>query len=243
MEKRLQNILALAGVASRRGSGDLIEKGLVEVDGKVVREKGARFDPEKHHISLKGQPVGAKEEKYYFLLNKPSGVISTVIDTHGRRKITDFFKDIKARLYPVGRLDKDTTGAILLTNDGDLAHKLSHPSFGAEKEYVVVSSVKLGGKDLKRISQGGIMMDGKKTAPCYIGALEDPYGRNVYTVKLHEGKKRQVRYMFTEVGADVIELDRVRYAGISTEGLSRGERRELTVKEIEKLKKLVSASS
>lgn len=243
MENRLQNILALAGVASRRASGALIEKGLVEVDGKVVKEKGARLDPARHRITVEGQDLGAKEKKYYFLLNKPTGVISTVIDTHGRKKITDFFKDIDARLYPVGRLDKDTTGVIILTNDGDLAHRLSHPKFGAEKEYLVVSSIKLDIKAIRKISSGGIVMDGKKTAPCHISQAVDPYGRNVYKVKLHEGKKRQVRVMFAEVGAEVVELERVRYAGLSVEGLKRGERRELTVKEIENLKKLVSGSS
>ena len=239
MENRLQNILALSGVASRRASGDLIGKGFVAVDGRVVREKGARFDPAIHKITVRGKVLGAKERKYYFLLNKPPGVISTVIDTHGRRKIIDFFADVKARLYPVGRLDKDTTGAIVLTNDGDLAHRLSHPRFGAEKEYLVVASVRLTPGAIRKISSG-IKIEGKKTAPCSVEEVKDPHGRIEYRVKLHEGKKRQVRLMFASVGAEIVELDRVRYAGLSTEGLTRGERRELTAKEVERLKELVS---
>lgn len=237
MEKRLQNILAFSGVASRRASADLIEKGLVEVDGKIVREKGARFDPDKHKIEVRGKELTGKEEKYYFLFNKPKGVISTVIDTHGRKKITDFFVDVKARLYPVGRLDKDTTGVIILTNDGDLAHGLSHPKFGVEKEYMVISSVKLEANAIRKISSG-INIDGKMTAPCSVSEGEGADGRYCYTVKLHEGRKRQVRVMFDSVGADIIELDRARYAGMTAEGLNRGERRELTPEEIKNLKAL-----
>lgn len=243
MEKRLQNILALSGVASRRASAGLIEKGLVTVDGKVVREKGARFDPDIHRIAVNGRNIGTKEQKYYFILNKPAGVISTAIDTHGRRKVTDFFRDVKARLYPVGRLDKDTTGAIILTNDGDLAHRLSHPSFGVEKEYRVVCDVKIHPRALRMISSGGIVIEGKKTGSCRVNEIKDPEGRNVYSVRLHEGRKRQVRIMFSEAGAKVLELDRVRYAGLSAEGLERGERRELTEKEIEKLRNLVFGHS
>ncbi|MFA6635935.1 MAG: pseudouridine synthase [Candidatus Omnitrophota bacterium] len=238
MKKRLQNILALSGVASRRASGTLIEKGIVKVDGKVVRERGARFDPEEHVITVRGKEIKAEEKKLYFLFNKPAGVISTVIDTHGRKKVTDFFRDVDARFYPVGRLDKDTTGVMILTNDGELAHRLSHPSFGVEKEYLAVSSLKLDDRALKAVSSG-VDIDGKKTAPCLVSEIADPQGRNVYRVRLHEGKKRQIRVMFVSVGAKITELDRTRYAGLSAEGLKRGERRELTDGEIKTLRSLV----
>jgi 23S rRNA pseudouridine2605 synthase len=238
MEKRLQNILALSGVASRRASGTLIEKGVVKVDGKVVREKGSRFDPDKHTITVSGEEIKAKEKKFYFLFNKPAGVISTVIDTHDRKKVTDFFSDVNARLYPVGRLDKDTTGVMLLTNDGELAHRLSHPSFGVEKEYLAVSSLKLDARSLRAISSG-VDIDGKKTAPCSVSEIADPRGRNIYRIRIHEGKKRQIRVMFVSVGAEITELDRTLYAGLSAEGLKRGERRELTEREIKNLRSLV----
>lgn len=239
MKKRLQNILAVSGVASRRSSGDLIEKGFVAVDGNIVREKGARFNPEEHNITVNGKKIPDKEKKYYFLFNKPSGVISTVIDTHGRKKITDFFEDIKARLYPVGRLDKDTTGVMILTNDGELAHMLSHPKFGIEKEYLVFSDIKLDKRSIVKISSG-VKIEGKMTSPCSVIEENNQFGRNTYRVKIHEGKKRQVRLMFSSVGAEVIELERVRYAGLSACGLGKGERRELTCEEINKLKLLVS---
>jgi 23S rRNA pseudouridine2605 synthase len=238
MEKRLQNILALAGVASRRASGTLIEEGLVKVDGKIVREKGVRINPAEHRITVRGKDLSSEEKKYYFLFNKPAGVISTVTDTHGRKKITDFFRDIKARLYPVGRLDKDTTGAMIVTNDGELAYRLSHPSFGVEKEYIAVLSVKLGDEAVDRMSSG-IRIEGKKTRPCEVSEVEDLSGRNVYRVKLHEGKKRHVRVMFASEGAEVLELDRVHYAGLSVENMGRGDRRELTSRELKILKENV----
>lgn len=234
MEKRLQTILAHAGVASRRGSAALIEEGRVSVDGRVVREKGFKLDRDKHEILVNGSPLKGKEEKLYFLLNKPAGFISTVKDTHDRRKITDIFAGVKERLYPIGRLDKDTTGLIIVTNDGDLAHKLSHPSSEIDKEYMVRTESPLEEQSLKKMS-AGVDIDGKMTTPCEI----KPMRNAVYRVILHEGRKRQIRRMFESEGIRVLELDRVRYAGLSLGSLERGEYRPLTEIEIRRLKKKV----
>lgn len=234
MEKRLQTILAHAGAASRRKAEALIEQGKVEVDGRVVRQKGLKLDPERHRILVDGIPLEEEEKKVYFLLNKPQGFISTVNDTHGRRKITDIFTGIKARLYPVGRLDKDTTGVILVTNDGDLAHRLSHPSFEVSKEYVVKTDRPLPEISLRRISSG-MELDGKMTSPCEIERLRNC----VYKIKLHEGRNRQIKKMFLAEGVRVMELDRGIYAGLSAGKLKRGEYRELTSAEIKTLKKSI----
>ncbi|MDD4956150.1 MAG: pseudouridine synthase [Candidatus Omnitrophica bacterium] len=233
MEQRLQTFLAHAGVASRRAAISVIENGQVTVDGVVVREKGHKVDPSKQKVCVKGVPVG-HEKKYYFMLNKPVDVISTAIDTHGRKKVTDFFREIKARLYPVGRLDKDTTGLMVVTNDGPLANRLSHPSFGIEKEYLVTVGRKLGDNDIKRISSG-IEVEGRKTAPCVIKTERTSGEGTVYRVYLHEGRKRQIREMFRQAGVRVQALDRVKYAGLSLGRLRRGEYRELTRAEIEML--------
>jgi 23S rRNA pseudouridine2605 synthase len=234
MEKRLQTILAHAGAASRRSAASLIEKGKVKVDGRVVREKGLKLDPSLHEISLNGVSLKSEEEKMYFLLNKPGGVISTAKDTHGRKKITDMFRGVKERLYPVGRLDKDTTGLIILTNDGDLAHGLSHPSFEIEKEYIARTEYPLEEKALKMIASG-VEIDGKKTSPCGIERL----GKLVYRISLHEGRKRQIRRMFDLAGSRVVELERTGYAGLSIGRIKRGEYRRLTRSEVKSLKKKI----
>jgi len=236
VKKRLQTILAHAGVASRRRAAELIESGSVKVDGLTVMEKGLRLDPEEHHILVDGRPL-RKEKKYYFLLNKPKGVISTVRDTHGRKKVTDLFKDVDARLYPIGRLDRNTTGIILITNDGDLAHRLSHPSFSVDKEYRVTVKGAIAPEKIRVLSKG-IEIEGKKTSPCSVGILRKTDEKTVLSVKIHEGRKRQIRRMFESVGKRVTELDRVGYAGLGLGRLERGDYRPLTKKEVDKLKRL-----
>ena len=237
MKKRLQTVLSHAGVASRRHAVKLIEDGKVEVDGRPVTEKGFRVDPDKHEILVNGRPVH-REKKYYFLLNKPKNVISTARDTHSRKKVTDLFKKVKARLYPVGRLDKDTTGIILVTNDGDLAHRMMHPRFEIEKEYMVTVEGALTQAGLRKIERG-IKLDAKVTAPCNIEPIGKGKESAVFKVKLHEGKKRQIKRMFEEVGGRVTELKRVKYAGLTLGKLEEGQHRELSDQEVEKLKTLV----
>lgn len=236
MEKRLQNILAHAGVASRRHAAELIEAGKVKVDGKIVRERGLRFDPDLHDISVSGKAIPKEETKYYFLFNKPAGIISTVKDTHDRRKVTDFFSDIDARLYPVGRLDKDTTGVLIVTNDGKITHGLTHPSFEVDKEYIVDVDESIKALDIRKLEKG-IYLEDKMTSPCSI-QRERTGGKASYIVRLHEGRKRQIRRMFEVIGRKVVSLKRVKYAGLTLKGLKEGEFRPLTEEEIKRLKKL-----
>lgn len=236
MRERLQTILARAGISSRRGAGALIESGKVKVDGSVVKEKGFRIDPSKHEIRVSGKPIRDEEKKHYFLFNKPKNVISTVSDTHSRKTITDFFKKVNARLYPVGRLDKDTEGAIVVTNDGSLAHKLMHPSFETRKEYVVTSNIFLDREKLEKL-KSGIEIDDKLTSPCGVKLLKRSPQGAVYKMILHEGRKRQIKRMFEAVEAKVLELKRIKYAGLDLKNLKEGEFRSLTKKEVEKLKR------
>jgi len=237
MEKRLQTILSRAGVASRRSAAEIIESGRVRVDGRIIRERGFKIDPGEHEILLDGKVLRAEEEKLYFLFNKPIDVISTVKDTHGRKKITDYFKHIKARLYPVGRLDRNTAGLIIVTNDGDLANRLSHPRFNVDKEYLAVVNGNIPGDVLVKL-QKGVKIDGTVTAPCNIRVKKRSDGRTVLRVNIHEGRKRQIRRMFRTVGFSVLRLSRVKYAGLKTGTLPRGRFRPLTKKEIERLKML-----
>lgn len=237
MKKRLQTILSHAGVSSRRRAVELIESGKVKIDGRCVTEKGLRVDPDRHEILVNGRLLPRGEKKYYFLLNKPKNVISTTQDTHSRKKVTDFFEKVKARLYPVGRLDKDTTGILLVTNDGDLAHRMTHPSFEVEKEYLVTVKGFVLLEKIKKIEKG-IEVDGKITAPCHIKLRRKGKDTTVYRITLHEGKKRQIRRMFEAVEGKVTALKRVRYAGLTLGTLKEGEYRVLTDREIERLKKM-----
>lgn len=231
MKKRLQTILAHQGISSRRGAVALIENGKVKINGKIVVEKGFRVDPDECEIKVNGQVLKKQETKYYFLFNKPKGIISTAADTHNRKKITDFFKNIPARLYPVGRLDKDTRGVIIVTNDGDLAHKLSHPSFEIEKEYMAEVTPCITKSDIKKI-ENGIELDGKLTTPCVIKFVKENKNSAVYKIILHEGRKRQIRRMFEVVRSKVVNLTRTKYAGLSIGNLKEGEYRALVASEI-----------
>ncbi len=237
MKKRLQTVLSHAGVTSRRKAAELIESGKVSVDGSLVTEKGKRVDPERQKVTVDGRPL-EEEKKCYFLFNKPRNVISTVTDTHGRKKVVDYFRKIKARLYPVGRLDRDTTGLLVITNDGDLAHRLSHPKFEIEKEYLVTvdGSVRLG--DVRKLKKG-VELDGKTTAPCEVEHAAKDDGATVMKVVLHEGRKRQLRRMFEVLGYKVTALKRVKYAGLTLGRLKEGEYRELTDSEVARLRRKI----
>lgn len=235
MIERLQSVLSHAGVASRRHAAELIELGKVSVDGQVVRERGFRIDPAKHEITVNGRAIPKSSGKFYFLFNKPKGVITTVTDTHGRRKVMDYFPGIKVRLFPVGRLDKDTTGLLIVTNDGDMAHRLTHPSFEIDKEYEAVVLGQVLQRDISRI-ESGVRIEEGMTSPCRIRLLGMVAAGSRYGIIIHEGRKRQIRRMFESVGAKVLELKRVRYAGLTLGKLKEGEYRVLTSKEVSALK-------
>jgi 23S rRNA pseudouridine2605 synthase len=235
---RLQKILAEAGFASRRASEELIKAGRVTVDG-VTALLGESADPETQFIAVDGRPVFA-EAKEYWLLNKPPGVLSAATDARGRRTVVDCVPS-RARIFPVGRLDLDSTGLLLLTNDGDLAGRLLHPRFHVEKEYRVQVRGVVPKEALEALRRGVVLEDGV-TAPATVQVLEvvRPQRGGPQTslrVVLHEGRKRQVRRMFDTVGHRVVTLHRTRFDGLTDAGLLPGQARRLSLGELAKLRK------
>ena len=231
MQERLQKILARAGVASRRKAEELIREGKVRVDGRVVREMGVQVDPETQKIECDGIPVIAGEKKIYILLHKPAGVLSTVRDPQGRPVVTDLLQDIKERVYPVGRLDLDTEGALLLTNDGELAQKIQHPSHEANKTYVAKVKGRPDKQKLAALARG-IVIEGKKTWPAHLQVLGSEALTTTIQVIIHEGRKRQVRKMFEAIGHPVLKLKRTAYGKLELGRLSPGKYRFLTSSDI-----------
>lgn len=232
--ERLQKVIAQAGVTSRRKAEDLIRQGKVKVNGKIVTELGTKVSP-KDKIEVNGIPID-KEEPVYFLLYKPTGVISAVSDDKGRKVVTDFFEGVEQRIFPVGRLDYDTSGLLILTNDGDLANRLMHPKYEIEKTYVAKVQ---GGmtKTRQRMLERRVMLEDGKTAPAQVKLLSADRNKNVSVVEItiHEGRNRQVRRMFEAVGCPVLKLKRERYGFLTLKGLNPGDWRELTPHEAKKL--------
>jgi len=231
MQERLQKILARAGIASRRKAEELIREGKVRVDGRVVREMGTQVDPATQKIECEGVPVTSSEKKIYILLHKPVGFLSTVHDPHGRPIVTDLLQDIKERIYPVGRLDLDTEGALLLTNDGELAQKILHPSHEVNKTYEAQVKGKPGKQKLATLARG-IVIDGKKTWPAHLQVLQTEAQTTTLRIVIHEGRKRQVRRMFEAIGHPVLELKRTAYGKLELGKLAPGKFRFLTSRDI-----------
>ena len=244
MEQRLQRILAAAGVGSRRHCETLITTGRVAVDGRVVTELGTKADPQKCEIALDGKPIASSQKKVYILLNKPPGYTSTRHDPHATNTVIDLVKDVDAFLYPVGRLDVDTSGLLILTNDGDLTKLLTHPSHEVEKTYVAVARGRISAAKLSRLERGVEMEDGV-TAPARSRLLSYSSRADESTVELtiHEGRKRQVRRMFESIGHRVTHLSRTRLGELGLGELRQGEWRYLTQKEVAHLKKRAVPSS
>jgi 23S rRNA pseudouridine2605 synthase len=226
MQERLQKILAKAGIASRRKAEELIRAGRVRVDGKVVTEMGIRVDPDAQEIECDGIPVAAQEKKIYILLHKPAGFLSTVHDPQGRPIVTDLLQSIKERVYPVGRLDLDTEGALLLTNDGELAQKILHPSNEVNRTYVAKVKGKPSLKKLAALSRG-IELEGRKTWPAEVEVLHSEARETTIRIVIHEGRKRQIRKMFEAVGHPVLKLKRIAYGQLELGDLASGKYRFL----------------
>jgi 23S rRNA pseudouridine2605 synthase len=231
MLERLQKVLAKAGVASRRRAEELIRQGKVRVDSKVVTEMGTKVDPETQNIECEGVALVSREEKVYILLHKPTGYLSTVDDPQGRPIVTDLLKNIKERVYPVGRLDLNTEGALLLTNDGELSQKILHPSHEVNKTYVAKVKGVPGRKKLDALSKG-IKLEGRKTWPASIKVLKTEAQSTVIQIIIHEGRKRQVRKMFEAIGHPVLALKRTAYGQLELGGLGPGKYRFLTPPDI-----------
>ena len=235
MEERLQKVLAQAGVASRREAEEYITAGRVKVNGKVVKELGTKVGPDVF-IMVDGHPI-QRERKTYLLFYKPRGVVTTMKDPEGRKSIADYVKDIPQRVFPVGRLDYNTEGLLLLTNDGELAQAMTHPSHEVNKLYEVtvpgiVPQEKL---DLLRI---GVKLEDGMTAPAIVDLVGYDYEKNLtrFNVTIHEGRNRQVRRMCDYIGFPVRYLRRVQMGTLTLDGLRRGDCRELFNEEIEELR-------
>jgi 23S rRNA pseudouridine2605 synthase len=230
--ERLQKVLAQAGVASRRKCEEIILDGRVTVNGAVVTELGTKVDPTRDRIEVDGKPI-ASEEKVYLLLNKPRGVVTTANDPQGRKTVVDLF-DIPQRIYSVGRLDLDTSGLLIMTNDGELANGLMHPSREINKVY---RAWVRGIVHLDKVKQlaAGIELDDGMTAPAKVRILEKGSDETLLEIIIHEGRNRQVRRMCDAIGHPVKSLQRVQYAFLKLARLRYGEYRELTPEEVRRL--------
>lgn len=232
---RLQHFLAIAGVASRRRCEKLMLAGRVHVNGKVAAELGTKVDPLRDIVELDGKRVEI-ERKFFVVLNKPRGYLSSVLDARGRRTVSELVSDIPARLYPVGRLDMDTEGVLLMTNDGDLCHRLTHPRFGIKKTYQAEVEGKLSREAVEELRRG-VIIEGVKTSPAKARTLQTSENHSLVEITVHEGRKRQIRKMCEAVGHPVTRLTRIEFGGIGLGSLAAGQYRLLTDAEVAGLKK------
>lgn len=234
---RLNRFLAMAGISSRRKCDELIQQGKVEVNGQKITQMAYRVNPDKDTIKFEGKVVSVRHEFIYILMNKPLFTVSTAHDEKGRKTVIDLVQ-IPERLYPVGRLDYNTTGALLITNDGDLTYYLIHPRFEVKKVYRALLNKLIRPIDLHHL-QTGIDLDGFKTSPCKIKEIRIIDNCSYLEIEMHEGKNRQIRRMLQALDYEVEELERIEFAGIRVNDLKPGEWRELTSQEVKRLKKLV----
>ncbi len=233
-EIRLNKYLANAGICSRRDADELIKEGLVKFNGKIVTELGLKIS-KNDTVKYKNKKVHF-DKSIYILLNKPKGVLTTVSDDRGRKTVLDFFRNkVQERIYPVGRLDRDSTGILLLTNDGDLTKKLTHPKYNKKKIYHVFLNKDLEKKDAEKLVEGIDLEDGFMKFDTL--AFPDPKSRKDIGIEIHSGRNRIIRRMFSELGYDVLKLDRVYFAGLTKKDLKRGKWRFLTQLEISNLKR------
>lgn len=229
---RLQKYIAMCGAASRRHAEEFITQGRVKVDGAVVTELGTKVEVGANRVSLDGKELRVERKKYYIMLNKPYGYISAVKDQFDRPTVLDLIKDeIKVSLYPVGRLDYDTEGLLLLTNDGDFTYHITHPKNKVGKTYIVTLK---GGITIGHLNalRRGIRVEDYKTAPAEVDLLDSVPGQSKVQIKIHEGKNRQVRKMFESLGYTVAALERVAIGTVTLGNLPRGRWRHLTSFEV-----------
>ncbi|MBQ6564161.1 MAG: rRNA pseudouridine synthase [Clostridiales bacterium] len=234
---RLQKYLALCGVASRRTSEKLIADGHVMVNGKKVTEMGIQIDESHDRVAVDGKTVHLETEKHYLAYNKPIGEVTTASDPEGRDTVMDKFRDYPVRLYPVGRLDFDSEGLILLTNDGDMMQHLLHPSHEVPKKYLCKVSNKVTEEELRQLRQG-VDLDGRLTSPANVRLVRYEAFDTIVLVTIHEGRNRQVRRMFEAIGHQVVQLKRIGFGPILLEDLPRGTWRRLSPAEVRALKEL-----
>jgi len=236
MQQRLQKIIAAAGYCSRRRAEELIAAGRVRVDGQVAN-LGDQADAELCTILIDDKPLKSAENLLYVLLNKPLGTVTTLNDPQGRPVVTDMVRDLPARLFPVGRLDINTSGLLLMTNDGALANRLAHPSHQVDKVYLAKIRGQLT-EQAKQTLETGVMLDDGMTAPAKVTRVRAVGGHTWFELTIHEGRNRQVRRMCETLGYQVSRLIRIGYAFLNLDGLLPGQKRMLTPQEVARLKRL-----
>lgn len=234
--ERLQKFMARHGIASRRACEEIITSGRVKVNGKQVTELGMVIDPARDKVEVDGRILKRAEQARYILIYKPRGYISSVSDPQGRKKVTDLIPDIKERLYPVGRLDYSSEGLMLLTNDGELAYQLTHPSYNMSKTYRVRVKGIPSNREIEQLSKG-IYLDNYLTKPATFRFIDIREGNALFEITIHEGRNRQIRRMFEKIGYEVIRLKRIKIGDLSLGNLKAGEYRHLLPSEIMRLKK------
>ncbi len=235
MLERLQKIISAAGVTSRRAAEQLIAEGRVRVNGQVVTEPGSKADAAKDHIKVDGKLINPHQPPTYIMLNKPAGYVTTMSDPEGRPTVQDLLRGVKTRVYPVGRLDYNTEGLLLLTNDGDFAHLITHPKHEFPKTYLAKVKGVLDDQQIEKL-ETGIFLDDGKTAPAKVRKMSKEEMNSWLEITIHEGRKRQVRRMFDHVGHSVIKLKRTKTGGLVLGDLPEGSFRHLTPDEVTTLR-------
>lgn len=233
---RLQKYLAICGVASRRKSEELIQAGNVSVNNEIITEMGTVINPDIDVVMVNGTVVKPEEDKLYIMINKPTGYVTTVADQFNRSKVTDLV-DVKERVYPVGRLDYNTSGLLLLTNDGDMAYKLTHPKFKVEKVYMAKVKGKPSASEMKSF-EAGLEIEDYVTSPAKIRIVKEFQSETLVEIMIREGRNRQVRKMCDTIGHPVVELMRISVGELQLGDLPIGKWRNLLNKEVEYLKNL-----
>ena len=231
MEERLQKYLASCGVASRRACVELIKAGRVKVNGKTVTELGTKVQIGIDKVSVDGKDVNQEEDYVYLMLNKPEGYVTTASDPQGRPTVFDLITDVPQRVFSVGRLDVDTEGLLLLTNDGELAYRLTHPKFSVSKVYHALVTGKPSEEKLERLRQG-VMLDDGPTKPCKVKVLRRFNHKTLLEITISEGRNRQVRRMCQAINNPIIHLERVKIENVELKDVKRGHYRKLKIEEL-----------
>ena len=230
---RLQKHLSTCGIASRRKAEELIEQGKVKVNGRIAT-LGDKVDPKRDKVTVRGKTVVAVNEKVYIMLNKPRGYVTTMKDEYDRKCVNDLVKDVGVKVFPVGRLDRDSEGLLIMTNDGELANSITHPSKHVNKTYRVTVGGAVNDEQIAKLSDG-ILLDGRKTQPCDVFVVDRKPDRTMLNFIIHEGRNRQIRRMCEVVGLEVLRLKRLEIAGVKLGGLKLGSWRPLNVREMVRL--------
>jgi pseudouridine synthase len=239
MQIRLNKFLAQAGVASRREVDKMIAEGRIKVNGQVVQVLGCKIDDEKDRVEVEGRRVEKEEGLIYLMLNKPPAYLVTLKDSFQRPTIQQLLPSLRKRVFPVGRLDYDSSGLLLLMNDGELAYRLTHPRFKVPKAYLVKVKGEPNPSEITRLEKG-IYIDGKRTAPAKVVQIRGDPKKSLFKIEIYEGRKREVKRMFQAIGHKVLQLQRTNFGGLRLGSLKAGKWRFLTRKEVDSLKKLAA---